>query len=215
MKFWPKFGCTKSQEMRSKEFSCTLQVGLVANPLLGTMEGYLPPRFISSVSPHISLQINIFTKETRNGAHFWRLQDSFMCPLSDFLQQSLFGIHLSRQQAEPHIRQVLPSVASSCVFTSRGLFLSALCSSLLSQTLEAISHLSSAGRHIIWSLHPVVPSIPIRVFESTPVGFCFFPSVLDARMGDVGLPLACFFLVVHSFKISKALTFTISKTSNP
>ena len=31
----------------------------------------------------------------------------------------------------------------------------------LSRTLEAISHLSSAGRHIIRSLHPVVPSVLI------------------------------------------------------
>ena len=84
-----------------------------------------------------------------------------MCPLSDFLQQSLFDVHLSRQQAEPHLRQVVPPAASSCTFTSKGSFLSALCSSPLSRTLEAISHLSSAGRHIIRSLHPVVPSVLI------------------------------------------------------
>jgi hypothetical protein len=104
---------------------------------------------------------NIFMKEMRDGAHFWRLQDSFMCPLSDFLQQSLLDVHLSRQQAEPYLRQVLLSAASSCAFTSRGLFLSALCSSPLSWTLEAISHRSSSGRHIIRSLHPVVPSVLI------------------------------------------------------
>jgi hypothetical protein len=102
---------------------------------------------------------DIFTKEMRDVAHFWRLRDSFMCPLADFLQQSLLNVHLLRQQAEPHLRQVLPSAASSCAFTSKGSFLLALCSSPLSQTLEAISHLSSAGRHIIWSLHPVVPSV--------------------------------------------------------
>jgi hypothetical protein len=42
---------------------------------------------------HIKGKINpaeIFTKEMRNGAHFRRLRDSFMCRLSDFLQQS-FG----------------------------------------------------------------------------------------------------------------------------
>ena len=37
---------------------------------------------------HVSGRINpadIFTKEMRDGAHFRRLQDSFMCRLSDFL----------------------------------------------------------------------------------------------------------------------------------
>jgi hypothetical protein len=113
---------------------------------------------------HVPGRLNpadIFTKEMRDGAHFRRLRDSFMCPLSDFLQQSLFDVHLSRQQAEPHLRQVSPSAASSCVFSSRGSFLSALCSSPLSRTLDAISHLSSAGRHIIRSLHPVVPYVLI------------------------------------------------------
>ena len=113
---------------------------------------------------HVPGRINpadIFTKEMRDGAHFWRLQDTFMCPMSDFLQQPLFNVHLSRQQAEPHLRQVVPSAASSCVFASKGLFLSALCSSPLSRTLDAISHLSSAGHHIIRSLHPVVPSVLI------------------------------------------------------
>jgi hypothetical protein len=111
---------------------------------------------------HVPSRINpadIFTKEMRDGAHFRRLRDSFMCPLSDFLQQSLFDVHLSRQQAEPHLWQVVPSAASSCVVGSKGSFLAALCSSPLSRTLDAISHLSSAGRYIIRSLHPVVPSV--------------------------------------------------------
>ena len=113
---------------------------------------------------HVPGRINpadIFMKEMRDGVHFWCLRDSFMCPLADFLLQSLFNIHLSRQQAEPHLRQVLPSAASLCAFTSKGSFLLALCSSPLSRTLEAISHLSCAGRHIIRSLHPVVPSVLI------------------------------------------------------
>ena len=46
---------------------------------------------------------DIFTKEMRDGAHFWRLRYSFMCPLADFLQQSLFIVHLSCQQAKPHL----------------------------------------------------------------------------------------------------------------
>ena len=45
---------------------------------------------------HVSGRINpadIFTKEMRDGAHFRRLRDSFMCRLSNFLQQSLLVIH--------------------------------------------------------------------------------------------------------------------------
>jgi hypothetical protein len=79
---------------------------------------------------HVPVRINptdIFTREMRG--HF---QNSFMCPLSDFLQQSLLDVHLSRQQAEPHLRQVIPFTASLCAFTSRGLYLLALCSSPLS-----------------------------------------------------------------------------------
>ena len=55
---------------------------------------------------HVPGQINpvdIFTKEMRDGAHFWRVRDSFMCPLSNFLQQSLLDAHLLRQQAKPHL----------------------------------------------------------------------------------------------------------------
>jgi hypothetical protein len=47
---------------------------------------------------HIKGRVNpadIFTKEMRNGAHFWMLCDSFMCRLLDFLQQSLLVIHHS------------------------------------------------------------------------------------------------------------------------
>jgi hypothetical protein len=71
---------------------------------------------------HVPGRINpadIFTKEMQDGAHFQCLQDSFMCPLSDFLQQSLLDVHLSRQHAEPQLRQVLPSAASSSTVFSR------------------------------------------------------------------------------------------------
>jgi hypothetical protein len=53
---------------------------------------------------HVSGRLNpadIFTKEMRDGAHFRCLRDSFMCGLSDFLQQSLIEIHHSRQHDEP------------------------------------------------------------------------------------------------------------------
>jgi hypothetical protein len=115
---------------------------------------------------HVPGRINpadIFTKEMRDGAHFRRLRDSFMCPLSIFLQQSLLDVHLSRQQDLPLSQplQFVPSAAPSSASFTRGSYLSALISSPLSGTLTAISHLSSAGRHIFRSLHRVVPSILI------------------------------------------------------
>jgi hypothetical protein len=113
---------------------------------------------------HVPGMINpadIFTKEMQDGAHFRRLQDSFMCPLSDFLQQSLLDVHLLRQHAEPQLQQVLPSAASLSTFSRRSLYLLALCAFPFSRTLTAISHLSSAGRYIIRLLLPVVPSVLI------------------------------------------------------
>jgi hypothetical protein len=115
---------------------------------------------------HVPGRINpadIFTKEMRDGAHFRRLRDSFMCPLSLFLQQSLLDVHLSRQQDLPLSQplQLVPSAAPLSASSTRGSYLSALISSPLSGTLTAISHLSSAGRHIFRSLHRVVPSVLI------------------------------------------------------
>ena len=115
---------------------------------------------------HVPGRINpadIFTKEMRDGAHFRRLRDSFMCPLSIFLQQSLLDVHLSRQQDLPQSQplQLVPSAAPSATSSARGSYLSALLSAPLSGTLSAISHLSSAGRHIFRSLHRVVPSVLI------------------------------------------------------
>ena len=115
---------------------------------------------------HVPGRINpadIFTKEMRDGAHFLRFCDSFICPLSEFLQQSLLDAHLSRQQDVPRPRplQLLPSAAPSSASYTRGSYLLALISSPLSGTLTAISHLSSAGRHIFRSLHRVVPSVLI------------------------------------------------------
>ena len=92
---------------------------------------------------------DIFTKEMRDRAHNCCLRDSFMCPLSDFLQQSLLDVHLSHQHAEPQLQQVLSSAASLSVFSSRGSYILTLCLSPLPWTLGPISHLSIAGRHII------------------------------------------------------------------
>jgi hypothetical protein len=73
-----------------------------------------------------------------------------MCPLSDFLQQSLLDAHLSHQHDVPLPLQVIPSTASSAASFTKGSYLMALFSSPLSGTLTltAITHLSSAGHHI-------------------------------------------------------------------
>jgi hypothetical protein len=79
---------------------------------------------------HVSGQINpvnIFTKEIQDGAHFQRLQDSFMCPLSEFLQQSLLDVHLLCHHVEPRHLQILPSSDSLLATFTYGSYLSALC----------------------------------------------------------------------------------------
>jgi hypothetical protein len=54
---------------------------------------------------HVSGKINpahIFTKETRNGAHFHRLRDSFMSCPSAFLNDSTLAIHHASQHYSPN-----------------------------------------------------------------------------------------------------------------
>ena len=102
---------------------------------------------------------DIFIKEMHEGAHVRCLQDSFMCWLSSFLQQSHLDVHLSHQQDEPVLHQVMTSAAWSASGAMRGSYLSTFCSLLLCNTLLAISHLSSAGRQTMWCSLRVVPSI--------------------------------------------------------
>jgi hypothetical protein len=113
---------------------------------------------------HVLGRINpadIFTKEMRDGAHFWCLQDSFMCPLSDFLQQSLLDVHLLHQHDERQPLQLSPLAASLSASFTGGSYFMALFLLPLSGTLSAISHLSSAGSQIFRLLHWVVPSVLI------------------------------------------------------
>ena len=110
---------------------------------------------------HVKGRVNpadIFTKEMRNGAHFWHLHDSFMCRLSDFLQQSLLVIHHSHSAPQPVPTQVVPLAASSRTVYAHNSYFVALCSSPLCWTLSAVSHLSSAGPHLLQCLHHIVPS---------------------------------------------------------
>jgi hypothetical protein len=71
-----------------------------------------------------------------------------MCPLSDFLQQALLDVHLLHQNDVPLPLQVIPLDASLAASFTRASYLMALFFLPLSGTLTAISHLSSASRHI-------------------------------------------------------------------
>jgi len=111
---------------------------------------------------HVSGRINpadIFTKEMGDGAHFRWLRDSFMCRLSDFLQQSLLVIyHQSQLTSHTTHRQVAPSAASSNAISAQKSYFEALCSIPMRRTFSAISHLLSTGRQLIRRLHHIVPS---------------------------------------------------------
>ncbi len=111
---------------------------------------------------HVSGRVNpadIFAKEMRDGAHFRRLRDSFMCRLSDFLQQSLLAIHHQSQSTSPMtLWQVVPLAASLKAFHAQNCYFTALCSVPICRTISAISHLSSAGRQLIRCLHHIVLS---------------------------------------------------------
>ncbi len=102
---------------------------------------------------------NIFTKEMQDGAHFRRLRDSFMCCLSDFIQQSILVIH-HQSQSTSHMTLCwgVPSAASSKTVVAQKSYFAALCSIPICQTFSTISHLSSAGRQLIQKLHHIILS---------------------------------------------------------
>ncbi len=107
---------------------------------------------------HVSGKINpanIFTKEMRNGAHFRHVCDSFMFHLSDFLSDSILTVHHASQQPPTLVTPAAAQV-SACG-GSLGYF-SALGSSSFFRTLENISHLCSAGRHLLRQAHGFVPA---------------------------------------------------------
>ena len=105
---------------------------------------------------HVPGKINpadIFPKEMRDGVHFWRLRDSFMSRLSDFLNNSILAIHHTSQSTPTTVTPVAAPVQA--VGGSSGYF-TALSSSSIFHNLENISHLCSAGRHIFRRLHGFV-----------------------------------------------------------
>ena len=96
---------------------------------------------------------DIFTKEMKDGAHFRRLRDSFMCRHSDFLRTSMTAIFrsqretLAAQHASSDILSPVTNVTHSTGFPAS--YLDCLLSSALLRTKVNISHLSSAGRQLI------------------------------------------------------------------
>lgn len=81
---------------------------------------------------HISGKINpsdIFTKEMRDGTHFWRLRDSFMfmSRLSDFLQDSLLAVHHAHQLLP---NSIVPAAAREALSAGISSYLTALASLL-------------------------------------------------------------------------------------
>jgi hypothetical protein len=107
---------------------------------------------------HVSGKINpadIFTKEMRDGAHFRRIRDSFMSCLSDFLSDSILAVHHAAQRSPTC---VTPAVARVIACGGSSSYFSALGSSSFFRTLENISHLCSAGRHLLRQAHDFVPA---------------------------------------------------------
>jgi hypothetical protein len=97
---------------------------------------------------------DIFTKEMRDGAHFRRLRDSFMSRLSDFNNVTLLLTHHTRQRSP---NTVAPSAAWVSLASGASSYFSALVSNTFCRSASAVSHLSSAGRQLIRSLHGFIP----------------------------------------------------------
>ena len=111
---------------------------------------------------HVSGKCNpadIFTKEMKDGAQFRRLRDSFISRLSSFRNQSLLEVY-HRQLATPSSQapsSILPAAATTSSYRDSSSLLSVINHSSLFRTPTNISHLSSAGRHIISSRYGAVP----------------------------------------------------------
>ncbi len=106
---------------------------------------------------HVSGKINpanIFTKEMRDGAHFQRLWDSFMSRLSTFLNDSILEIHHASQRSP---KTVCPVAMQVCASGGSSGYFSALLSSSFFRTPKNISHLCSAGCHLLRRTHGFVP----------------------------------------------------------
>jgi hypothetical protein len=99
---------------------------------------------------------NILTKEMKDGAHFWRLQDSFMSLLSNFNTSALLVVHHARQLSPTN---VILAVAWAAIESGSSSYFSALASSSFCHTYTAMSHLSSAGQQLLQTIHGFNPPV--------------------------------------------------------
>jgi hypothetical protein len=95
------------------------------------------------------------TKEMHDGTHFRHLRDSFMSCLSDFLSTSLLTVHHDKLQTP---NQLIPVAARVSLTNGISSYFTALASSSFCRLLTNISHLCSAGRQLLCSLHGFLPS---------------------------------------------------------
>jgi hypothetical protein len=102
---------------------------------------------------------DIFTKELQDGTHFWRLRDSFMSRLSNFLSVSVLAVHHAWQCSPT---SVAPAAAQVCLSTDDTPFLQVLPSSVFFRTVSNISHLLSADWQLLWCIHGFVPSSDLK-----------------------------------------------------
>jgi hypothetical protein len=85
---------------------------------------------------------DIFTKEMKDGAHFWCLQDSFMSCLSSFNTSALLVVYHAWQLSPTN---VIPAAAQAVIESGLSSCCLALASSSFCCIYTAMSHLSSAG----------------------------------------------------------------------
>jgi hypothetical protein len=111
-----------------------------------------PSMFNTSLAK--SIRLIFFSKEMSDGAHFRCLWDSFMSRLSNFINDSLLGIHHTNQQSP---KQFIPSAAKAMSTVHPSSYFSALVSSSFCCTFTASSHLCSAGRQLLWNFQGYVP----------------------------------------------------------
>jgi hypothetical protein len=106
---------------------------------------------------HVAGKINladIFTKEIRDGTQFCPLWDSFMSWPSNFLNTLLLHSHHAHQQSQ---HSVAPSAAWVTIASGTSSYLYALAANTFCRIVTAMSHLFSAGRQLLCSLHGFIP----------------------------------------------------------
>ncbi len=111
--------------------------------------------FVKHVAGKLNGPEDIFTKEMRDGAHFCRLRDSFICQLSNFLNTSLLATHQARQRSQ---HSVAPSAAWIDLASGASSYFSAINANSFCRSVTAISHLSSAGCQLLRGIYGFIPS---------------------------------------------------------